>query len=131
MVKWPGGSNISEVPVTGIDTFAAASYHENGHYSHFKNWWFAHKAANPFSPSEDMNKNSIKDSAENQLDRDQDLIPDAHEPGLGFDPNKKYTYKGIKEDDEELLAWKDESKWQVGSANKEDWAKPGKQWPDE
>ncbi len=125
--QWNGNQMVYKA-VTGIDTFAAASYHENGHYSHFKNWWFQHRAVVPFSQNEDFNKNSIKDTAETMLDGDKDLIPDSKEAALGFNNTKQYTYPG-PHDDEEILAWKDEAEWVIGSANNEDWAKPGKQWP--
>lgn len=126
-VQWGSNDALKNVPVTGIDTFAVASHHENGHYTHFKTWWFQHKANHPFSPTEDMNKNSVKDTIETQLDKDQDMIPDTQEAGLGFDPTKKYTYPG-EDDDEEIATWKIEAEWKIGSADKEDWANPGKQW---
>jgi hypothetical protein len=125
--QW-NGNQMTYKPVTGIDTFGAASYHENGHYSHFKNWWFQHRAATPFSPTEDFNKNSIKDTAETALDGDKDLIPDSKEAAYSLDNTKKYTYPGPN-DDEEVAAWHDEAEWAIGSADKQDWAKPGKQWP--
>jgi hypothetical protein len=30
--------------------------------------------------------------------------------------------------DEEAICWKAEAAWPVGSADSEDWARPGKQW---
>ncbi len=126
-VKYQGDHFVS-LHVEGIDTFAAACWHENAHYTHFRNWWFAHRAVHPFDPVEDFNKNSIKDSVESVLDHDNDLIPDSLEPALGFDPSKKYSFP-VNVDDEEIDTWFEESKWQIGSADKEDWAKPGKQWP--
>ncbi len=125
--QW-NGNVMTFKAMTGIDTFAVASHHENGHYSHFKNWWFQHKATAPFSPGEDLNKNSIKDTAEAALDGDKDLIPDSKEVTYHLDNTTKYTYPGPN-DDEEIAAWHDEAAWVIGSANKEDWAKPGKQWP--
>lgn len=121
-------NQLGNVPVTGIDTFAAACWHENGHYQHFKEWWFPHKAVHPFDPNEDFNKNSIKDAQESLLDKDKDLVLDSKEPAMGLNPQEKYTYPGPF-DDEEIAAWFEEAKWSIGSANSEDWAKPGKQWP--
>jgi hypothetical protein len=45
-----------------------------------------------------------------------------------LDPTKKYSYPG-NSDDEEILAWKEEANYKIGKADREDWAKPGKQWP--
>jgi hypothetical protein len=117
--------------VKGIDTMGAACHHENGHFTHFRDWWFVHRANHPFSPTEDFNKNSIKDSVENQFDQDGDLVPDAVETTLGLDPTKKKTLMqyGVDLDDEEYLAWVAEGKWRIGSADGEDWACPGKQCP--
>ena len=62
------------------------------------------------------------------MDKDKDLVPDSLEPGYGMNPTKKHTL-GAGVDDEELICWKAEASWKVGSADKEDWGKPGKQWP--
>jgi len=54
----------------------------------------------------------------------------SEEPQYSLSPNKKNTYGiGPDGDDEEFLAWMAETSWNAGSADKEDWAKPGKQWP--
>jgi hypothetical protein len=110
-------------PVTGIDTFAAASIHENEHYLHFKNWWFQ------------FNPNPISSTGHHMMasyDSDGDFIPNTVEPTKGLNPNNKSTLSqynsAVTLDDEELLCWIAESEWKIGDANKEDWAKPGKQW---
>jgi hypothetical protein len=122
-VKWSG--NLPDnVSVTGIDTFAAASRHENAHLRHFKDWWAAHRTSDKFK---DTNRNGILDSVEEQKDKDGDLVPDLLEPGFGLDPTKKSTF-GVADDDEEILTWKAEGEWSIGGADLEDWAKPGKQW---
>ena len=109
--------------VTGIDTFATASRHENEHYQHFKSWWFQ------------FNPNPIHPSGGHMMaayDRDEDFIPDTVEPTKGLDPAYKSTLSkydpAVTVDDEELLCWLAEAEWTIGSADREDWAKPGKQW---
>ncbi len=125
--QWGNNNILISTPVEGIDTFAAACWHENAHYTHFK-WWFPYKADHPKSNPEDVNKNSIKDSKEVLLDIDQDLLLDTKEPSMNLDPTTRYTYPGPY-DDEEIAAWHEEAEWTIGGANKEDWAVPGKQWP--
>lgn len=117
---------MSNVKVYGIDTFAITCTHENAHYQHYQNWWKQFRTTNKF---QDTNRNGILDIKEQDLDKDGDLVPDAIEPKNGLNPNNKNTY-GIGPDgnDEEFLCWEAETKWSIGSANKEDWAKPGKQW---
>jgi len=115
--------SIDSEEVKGIDTFAVASYHEYGHYKHFKDWWFQ------------FNPNPIRSTGGHMkpgYDKDGDFIPNTVEPGINLDPNTKYTLRqydpNIDLDDEEYLTWLEEAKWVIGSANNEDWAKPGKQW---
>lgn len=122
-VKWVGNLPDNR-KVNGIDTFAAASHHENAHYEHYTQWWKAHATQNKFK---DTNRNGIKDSVEQQLDKDGDEVPDAKEAGFGMDPTKKSTL-GAGVTDEEAICWKEEAAWAVGSADQEDWAHPGKQW---
>lgn len=122
-VKWVGTLPDNR-KVTGIDTFAVCSRHENAHYEHFTQWWKSHATTDKF---QDTNQNGIKDSIEGQLDKDGDEVPDSKEPGYGMDPTKKSTL-GAGVDDEEAICWKAEAAWPVGSADKEDWAYPGKQW---
>jgi len=120
------GVKMSDVRVTGIDTFAVACQHENAHYSHFTQWWKKYQTADKFL---DTNKNGILDEKEKELDKDGDLVPDALEKGLQLDPTNRNTYGiGPNGDDEEVLCWFAEATWKIGKADKEDWAKPGKQW---
>jgi hypothetical protein len=120
------GNKMSDVRVTGIDTFAVACQHENAHYTHAMQWW---KKYQTFDKFEDTNRNGIKDDKEKQLDKDGDLVPDALEKGLQLDPKNPNTYGiGPDGDDEEVLCWFAEAAWKIGKADKEDWARPGKQW---
>jgi len=120
------GNKWGDVKVTGIDTFAVACLHENAHYTHFTQWWKPYQTADKFL---DTNRNGILDEKEEKLDKDGDLVPDSLEEGLHLDPKKKNTYGiGPDGDDEEALCWFAEAAWKVGKADKEDWAKPGKQW---
>ncbi len=127
VAKRVAGDRWADLRVTGIDTFGVACLHENDHFSHFDKWWKPYRVTGPGQP--DINHNSIKDDPEFDLDADGDLIPDALEEGLHLDPKKRNTYGiGPNGDDEEALCWFAEAKWIVGSADKQDWAKPGKQW---
>jgi hypothetical protein len=120
------GGKWADLRVTGIDTFGAACLHENAHYTHFTQWWKAYQTADKFL---DTNKNRILDEKEEKLDKDGDLVPDALEEGLHLDPKNRNTYGiGPDGDDEEALCWFAEAGWKIGKADKEDWAKPGKQW---
>ena len=71
---------------------------------------------------------------EHNCDLDRDFIPDDREAELGFDPNSRDTYgMGLRDgdcdywDDSEITAYQAQESWPVGSADKEDWADPGKQ----
>lgn len=122
-IKTKSPLTIGDVTTYGIDTFAIASHHENGHYKHFKDWWFQFEP-NPIRPSGDHMMGSY--------DADGDFIPDTEEIARGLDPNDKYTLKqydsSIDVDDEEYITWLDEGEWEVGKADSQDWSKPGKQW---
>ena len=120
------GARMKDVRVTGIDTFAVACLHENAHYTHFTQWWKQYRTGDKFH---DANRNGILDEKEELLDKDGDLVPDALEEGLHVDPKNRNTYGiGPNGDDEEFLCWMAETTWKIGSADMEDWAKPGKQW---
>ena len=121
------GGYMETVRVTGIDTFAVASQHENAHYTHAQLWWKQYHTTDKFK---DTNRNGILDDKEQLLDKDKDLVPDASEPQYSLNPNNKNTFGiGPDGDDEEYLAWQAETAWNAGSANTVDWARPGKQWP--
>jgi hypothetical protein len=122
----PKGSDLVPQNVTGIDTFAVACLHENAHYTHAMQWWKKYQTLDKF---EDTNRNGIKDDVEQKLDKDGDLVPDSLEKGLGLDAKNKYSKDPSHTyDDEEILCWAAEATWPIGKADKEDWAKPGKQW---
>jgi len=100
---------------TGIDCFAVALRHEKQHQTELTGWWGPAMA-----------------NYDGSLDYDKDLIPDRVEkttPGCKFDdpmscpgrPDPKVT-------DLEFDAYKVGWTWPRGSADKEDWAFPGKQW---
>jgi hypothetical protein len=126
MAKKDNNGIMGNVKVFGIDTFAIACRHEYGHYTHYQTWWKQYRTDDKFL---DTNRNGILDDKEQLLDKDGDLVPDALEPGMGLNPNNRNTF-GIGPDgnDEELLCWMAETNWPIGSANSQDWAKPGKQW---
>ncbi|WP_460175929.1 hypothetical protein [Thermodesulfovibrio hydrogeniphilus] len=112
---------------TYIDTFAIIVMHEFTHFLNNHNFW-----TTGYDPI---------------FDRDGDSIPDRVEPELGLDPKKKLSYwqdmlMEIKptndvlnpfeviyySDDEELLTLSSTYEYQIGTFDKYDWAKPGKNW---
>jgi len=122
-IKSKSPLKIDHATTYGIDTFAIASHHENGHYTHFRDWWFQFNP-NPIRPSGGHMMGSY--------DADGDFIPNGEETARNLNPNNKYTLQqydpSIKVDDEEYITWLDEGEWKVGKADSQDWAKPGKQW---
>lgn len=101
-----------------IETFASAVRHE---YTHWL-CWFNYR--NRRSPSDMIAE-----------DQDQDGLPDAMEPQLGFDPDKTQTYLASHPElknitwDEEYLCFVEMMKVPFEQLKKYDWARPGKQWP--
>ena len=107
-------STLSErnfLSYTYIDTFAVALMHEFTHFNNFHTFW--------------------PDGWKESEDRDEDDIPDRLEAGMGFEPVVKQTYWRDFEltDDEEFLTLEATYDYQVGTYDKYDWAKPGKNWP--
>lgn len=96
---------------TYIDTFAVVIMHEFTHFNNFHTFWPA----------------GWKESE----DHDKDDIPDRLESGMQFDPEVKQTYWPDFDlnDDEEFLTLEATYDYQVGTYDKYDWAKPGKNWP--
>lgn len=102
----------------GIETFAVAVRHEFEHFLIDHNLW-----------------SGVPIAKRPALDGDADGLPDAQEPGLGFDPAKFQTFlgthakwKGI-EGDEEWMAHETLKDIAPGSMDKLDWGHPGAQWP--
>jgi hypothetical protein len=99
-------------PVTGqvqrgIDMFAGVVLHEWTHLETDHNWWGprGYRAAE---------------------DRDSDLVKDDREEAYGLSPRMKDTF-GLGFRDCEYPAYLQQHTWPRGSANREDWAHPGKQ----
>jgi hypothetical protein len=99
----------------GIDNFGSTCLHEKSHMDYFLKIWGTWQNYLSRQPIEDI---------------DEDILRDSDEPGLGYDPTKKGTPSNqyCNSDDFEDLACKTEATWINGSANNEDWAKPGKQY---
>jgi hypothetical protein len=137
--------NISKKPMEGIDVFGTTFFHELTHLRHCNKWWDIQVIlafdclALPQNPKEPKNSE--------MLDADGDRIPDFVEREIGFINGSsglswKHPFwdlaisKGTAIDhipdwdDEHILAYLAESMWKEGSADKEDWAYPGKQWKD-
>lgn len=98
---------------TYIDTFAVVVMHEFTHFNNFHTFW--------------------PDGWKESEDRDDDFIPDRLEPEMGFDPEKRQTF-WVDVDlgpggDEEFLTLESTYDYQVGTYDKYDWARPGKNWP--
>jgi hypothetical protein len=108
--------------LTGIDTFAVTSLHESEHMRHLRLWW------------RKPNGQIVRRIDRRQTDADGDDMPDAAElafnakHGAGIlSPKNKRSQQGI--DDEEFFTQLVHTRWTIGSADKEDWSRPGKQWP--
>jgi hypothetical protein len=118
----------------GIDTFGEIVKHELKHRSNMNTWW---SNGWPSVGWIDSNNNGNQDPNELLLaDMDHDYIPDNLEQNMGYDKTKRKTfYLQFPQDfmwDEHHFVYKwAENGWQTGSADKEDWANPGKQWFDE
>ncbi|MGI5915084.1 MAG: hypothetical protein ACOX9A_01375 [Anaerolineae bacterium] len=99
-------------PVTGqvqrgIDMFAGIVLHEWTHLENDHDWW----GPRGYRPSED---------------RDNDRVKDDREAAYGLDPKMMDTF-GLGFRDCEYPAYLQQHTWPIGSANREDWAYPGKQ----
>jgi hypothetical protein len=110
----------------GIDTYAVTVLHELEHKRHYDDWW------REFDEQwkEDNGRSRFEDTTAYRadrriVDRDGDDIPDDREASLGMDTVPD-THR-CKMTDEHYLAWLAEGLWQIGAADKEDWAAPGKQ----
>ena len=107
---------------TGIDSFGYTMYHEYLHYQNYAAWWEGQ--GQPY-------ENGLQPIH----DKDMDGIPDAKEPDMGFDPQKRLTYapSAALENhlayDEHWMVYSDAKGYQPGLCDMEDWAYPGKQWP--
>ncbi len=113
----------------GIDTFAVILRHEKAHMEHWRDWWNP-TGGYPKGGYYDANNNKHRDPNEPVRDGDEDFIPDAREAALGYDPQEKNTMAIPGDDmfDEHHLTYDIGEKWPRGSANAQDWAKPGMQW---
>ena len=64
------------------------------------------------------------------IDKGNCIATDTTKISVFFPRDTKNNPRGKEPyDDEELATWFEEAKWKIGNADKEDWAKPGKQWP--
>ena len=119
----------------GIDCFAEVVRHENVHRREYQSWWGPHGVRLPECEYDDIPGSLYRKFA--GLDSDRDLVPDDVERRLGArgcDPHNGYSCQGRP--DPKLLdvemnayteAWR---QWRIGSSDKEDWSKCGKQWHD-
>ena len=112
----------------GIDTYAATVLHEREHQKHWEDWWLSYNREwvqrTGLSVFDDP---TAYQNDRKEADRDQDDIPDSLEAALGMDPELPDTHN-CKMTDEHYLAWLAEGLWNIGSADAEDWAAPGKQY---
>ena len=105
--------------LTGIDHFAWAARHEVRHQEQLSGWW-----PNGWQYAQDRDESV------------GDWIPDNHEAGLTggpFNPNLIRTFTTSPtydrlDRDIEVNAVITQAPWGEGSANGQDWARPGKQW---
>jgi hypothetical protein len=117
----------------GIDTFGVIVKHELKHRENMNIWW---PNGWPSVGWFDANNNGTQDPNEMlTTDMDHDYIPDQKEQGMGYDKTKRKThFLQFPQDfmwDEHHYVYKfAENGWTIGSADTQDWAKPGKQWFD-
>ena len=123
------GVLTTNVSWEGIDTFAVIMRHELTHRNHWRDWWNP-TGGSPKQGFYDTNNNRQRDPTEPWVDQDEDFIPDAREALLGYDNTEKNTNAVPGEDmyDEHHLTYTVGDSWPRGSADSQDWAKPGKQW---
>ncbi|MFO7696127.1 MAG: hypothetical protein R6X16_03105, partial [Anaerolineae bacterium] len=108
-------SMVSGTTWDGIDVFGAVVLHEWTHLEDFAEWWpsgYGTWEADGWHPE--------------IADLDQDMVPDAREAGYGLS-NLAMDTLGLAGRDLEYSAYKAMDTWPTGSADREDWAKPGKQ----
>lgn len=117
------GTIDQSVLYTGIDAFAVVVGHEILHRKHWIDWW---------NPKGGWPHSGVHDGR--VVDADKDMIPDAAEPALGYNPHVRSTHAAAYHNspemyDEHHLTYTGAEKgWSAGKAEKEDWAKPGQQW---
>jgi len=105
--------------LTGIDTFGLASLHENEHMSHLRRWWLPVQNNTVFQREQDGDRDHVPDKEEREAN--------VRYGGPVFIVGQLASNNGI--DDEEFYTQLAHDRWVVGSADAEDWAYPGKQWP--
>ncbi|NLD72132.1 MAG: hypothetical protein GX649_05375 [Chloroflexi bacterium] len=115
--------NPSTNPVTGkvtegIDLFAATVLHEWTHLENRNDWWGA--------TGYDAQVDAAGNLAPTEGDRDADMVKDSREAAYGLSPRTRDSL-GLGFRDSEYPAYLQEDTWPSGSADKQDWADPGKQ----
>ena len=104
-------NTVAGISFEGIDEFASVVLHEWTHKVHYNQWW---KPRGGYKP---------------ELDADSDRIPDSMEADSlehVFDPLDWDTWNSGYSD-EHVLVYLAEEAWAKGSADREDWACPGRQ----
>lgn len=106
-VDFTGSNMLTSRTFEGIDLFGRIVLHEWTHLENYWDWW---------------GKGGYRAAS----DRDDDDIPDDREAGYGLSPILQDTL-GLGYVDSEYPAYLQDNTWIIGSADKEDWANPGKQ----
>jgi len=120
----PHAAESDQVPcsgqtVDGIDLFAVTCRHEEQHRLDYWNLWqYPHGG---YIPGLDLDPDPPPG------DPLGDWLPDADEPGLGFDP-MKWDTDGDNYKDFEDRGFDRECDWTPGDADDYDWANPGHQY---
>lgn len=123
-----GGDGQVMGGLEGIDLYAVTVRHEDHHIQDYSSWW-----PNNYVPSQDSGDgDTIPDSIESTLSHGNPPYPYGH--AEWYDSTKYATYAdhfgygpdGWNDSEDHTMHYQDF--WEIGSANREDWSKPGKQW---
>ena len=119
--------------LTGIDTFALTSLHENEHMSHLRQWWLGPAGA-PIDKfvraGRDIDNDDVLDTAEaavNATYGGEVMFWNKSKDAAGNPVDRRKSNAGIP-DEEFYTQLKAHGRLTVGAFDKQDWAYPGKQW---
>ena len=112
------GANAN-TDLDGIDTYAWSARHEWQHHEQKTTWW----GEDGYDADDDEDGDGVPDDLEDGFDAEEGGPYDSDE----YD---SYPDDGNLENDIERHCVHTQEVWGVGTANSNDWAHPGKQWPE-